>query len=120
MAMSLITLSPRNPMRSVLLAVLIFEVIVFGLAVPVMIFNSDVPPSLAGGLGGATALLALISAAMLRTPAGYVLGWLTQLAGLALGVLTPTMIFIGALFAGLWVLSFVLGKRLDAAQPSQG
>ena len=30
------------------------------------------------------------------------------------------MIFIGALFAGLWVLSFVLGKRLDAAQPSQG
>ena len=57
---------------------------VFGLAVPVMIFNSDVPPSLAGGLGGAAALLALISAGMLRTSAGYLLGWLTQLVGLAL------------------------------------
>jgi hypothetical protein len=119
MAMNLITLSARNPMRNVLLAILIFEVIVFGLAVPVMIFNSDVPPGLAGGLGGAAALLALISAGMLRMSAGYLLGWLTQLVGLALGVLTPTMIFVGALFAGLWVLSFVLGKRLDA-QPSQG
>ena len=120
MAVNAITLSARNPMRNVLLAILIFEVIVFGLAVPVMIFNSSVPPSLAGGLGGAAALLALISAAMLRTSAGYVLGWLTQLVGLALGVLTPTMIFIGALFAALWVLSFVLGKRLDAGQPSPG
>jgi hypothetical protein len=90
MAVNAITLSARNPMRNVLLAILIFEVIVFGLAVPVMIFNSDVPPGL------------------------------TQLVGLALGVLTPTMIFIGALFAGLWVLSFVLGKRLDASQPSPG
>jgi hypothetical protein len=119
MAVNAITLSARNPMRNVLLAILIFEVIVFGLAVPVMIFNSDVPPGLAGGLGGAAALLALLSAGMLRTSAGYLLGWLTQLVGLALGVLTPTMIFVGALFAGLWVLSFVLGKRLDA-QPSQG
>jgi hypothetical protein len=120
MAVNLITLSARNPMRSVLLAILLFEAIVFGLAVPVMIFNSDVPPGLAGGLGGAAALLALISAGMLRKPAGYVLGWLTQFAGLALGILTVTMIFVGALFTGLWVLSFVLGKRLDAAQPSQG
>lgn len=53
-------------------------------------------------------------------PPGYVLGWLTQLVGLALGILTPTMLVVGALFAGLWVLTFVLGKRLDAAQPSQG
>jgi hypothetical protein len=120
MAVNLITLSTRNPMRRVLLAILIFEAIVFGLAVPVMIFNSDVPPSLAGSLGGAAALLALISAGTLRMPPGYVLGWLTQLVGLALGILTPTMLVVGALFAGLWVLTFVLGKRLDAAQPSQG
>ena len=32
-----------NPMRVVLLSILIFEVIVFGLAIPVMILVSDVP-----------------------------------------------------------------------------
>ena len=118
--MNLITLSARNPMRTVLLAILIFEVVVFGLAVPVMIFNSDVPPGLASVLGGAAALLALTSAGTLRRPVGYPLGWFTQLAGLALGILNATMIFVGAMFAGLWVLSFVLGKRLDASQTSQG
>jgi hypothetical protein len=40
-----------NPMRVVLLSVLIFEVIVFGLAVPVMILVSGVPP-VAAALGG--------------------------------------------------------------------
>jgi len=28
--------------------------------------------------------------------------------------LTPTMFIVGALFAALWVLTFVLGKRLDS------
>jgi hypothetical protein len=30
------------------------------------------------------------------------------------------MFIVGGLFAGVWVLTFVLGKRLDAAQPSPG
>ncbi len=110
------TLSSRNPMRTVLLSILIFEAIVFGLAVPVMIFNSNVPPGMAGGLAGTAALLALVAAALLRAPAGYPLGWLTQVVGLALGALTPTMFVVGGLFAGLWVFTFVLGKRLDAAK----
>jgi membrane protein implicated in regulation of membrane protease activity len=45
---------------------------------------------------------------------GYILGWAAQLAGLALGFLTATMFIVGALFAAVWVLSFVLGKRLDS------
>jgi Flp pilus assembly protein TadB len=43
-----------------------------------------------------------------------VLGWLTQLAGLALGLLTASMFVVGALLAGVWVLAFALGKRLDS------
>jgi hypothetical protein len=111
---SLIALSTGNPMRTVVLAVLIFEVIVFGLAVPVMILVSDVPAGVAGGLGGGAAALALIAAALLRTPRGYAVGWLTQLAGVSLGVLTPGMFVVGGIFLALWVLCFVLGKRLDA------
>ena len=110
----MITLSAGNPMRVVLMTVLIFEVIAFGLAIPVMIFISDVPAAAAAGFGGGTALLAVVAAGLLRNRVGYVLGWLTQLAGLALGLLTPTMFIVGTLFAAVWVLAFALGKRLDS------
>lgn len=109
-----LTLSPSNPMRTVLLAVLVFELIVYGLSVPVMILVSQVHGLTAGLLGGGAGLLALISAALLRRPIGYVLGWVTQLVGIGLGFATPPMFVVGTVFAGLWVLTFVLGRRLDA------
>lgn len=103
-----------NPMRVVLLTVLIFEVVVFGLAVPVMILVSGVSPELAALGAGGAALLALVAAGLLRRPVGYLVGWITQPVGIALGLLTPAMFVVGAMFAGLWVLSFVLGRRLEA------
>jgi Protein of unknown function (DUF4233) len=111
---SLVSLTPGNPMRVVVLSVLIFEVIVFGLAVPVMILVSSVPAGVAGGLGGGAALLALVAAMLLRRPQGYAIGWLTQLVGVSLGVLTPGMFAVGGIFLAIWVLCFVLGKKLDA------
>jgi Protein of unknown function (DUF4233) len=112
--LAVIILSAGNPMRVVLMTVLIFEMIVFGLAVPVMIFISNVPAAAAAGLGGGAAVLALVAAGLLRSGVGYVLGWLTQLAGLALGFLTTLMFVVGMLLAAVWVLAFVLGKRLDS------
>lgn len=106
-------LAADNPMRTPLLIVLIFEVIVYGLSVPVMIFNSNVPGGVAGGLGGAAAALALVSAGLMRTPVGYPAGWLTQLAGIALGFATPIMFVVGAMFAGIWIMIFVFGRRLE-------
>lgn len=102
-------------MRVVLLTVLLSEVLVFALAIPVMVLVSDVPAATAGTLAGGATLLALASAGLLRRPAGYPLGWLTQLAGIALGLLTSTMYVIGVLFLVLWVVSFLLGRRLDEA-----
>jgi hypothetical protein len=110
----MIFLSPGNPMRVVLMTVLIFEMVVFGLAIPVMIFVSNTSPAAAAGFGSAAAVLALVAAGLLRSRIGYVLGWLTQLAGLALGLLTTSMFVVGALLAGVWVLAFALGKRLDS------
>jgi hypothetical protein len=112
--LAVIILSAGNPMRVVLMTVLIFEMIVFGLAIPVMIFISDVPAAAAAGFGGGAAVLALVAAGLLRSGVGYVLGWLTQLAGLALGFLTTLMFIVGMLLAAVWVLAFVLGKRLDS------
>jgi hypothetical protein len=112
--LAVIILSAGNPMRVVLMTVLIFEMIVFGLAIPVMIFVSNVPAAAAAGFGGGAAVLALVGAGLLRSPVGYVLGWLTQLAGVALGFLTTLMFIVGILLAAVWVLAFVLGKRLDS------
>jgi hypothetical protein len=110
-----IALSAKNPMRVVLLSVLLFEVIVFALAIPVMIFISNVATAPAAGFGGGAALLALVAAGTLRRPFGYPLGWLTQLVGLALGLLTSTMFIVGLMFLAIWLVSFILGKRLDQA-----
>jgi hypothetical protein len=112
--LAVIILSAGNPMRVVLMTVLIFEMIVFGLAIPVMIFISNVPAAAAAGFGGGAAVLALVAAGLLRSGVGYVLGWLTQLAGLVLGFLTTLMFIVGTLLAAVWVLAFVLGKRLDS------
>jgi hypothetical protein len=114
------TLSPKNPMRVVLLSILAFEVIVFGLAVPVMILLSAVPGGTAGVAGGGAALLALVAAGLMRRPLGYPLGWLTQLVGVGLGLLTSAMFVVGGMFLALWVLSFVLGKRLDGQGQARG
>jgi hypothetical protein len=79
-----------------------------------MILISNVSGAVAAGFAGGAALLALVAAALLRSPVGYVLGWLSQLAGVALGLLTTSMFFVGTLLAAVWVLAFVLGKRLDS------
>ena len=111
--LDVLRLGPRNPMRVVLLSVLLFEVVVFGLAIPVMIFNSGVSAGAAAGFGGGAALLAFAAAGMLRRPFGYPIGWLTQLVGLGLGFLTAAMFVVGIIFGGIWVISFILGRRLE-------
>lgn len=110
----IIILKTGNPMRVVLMTVLIFETIVFGLSAPVMILVSNVSAGAAAGFAGGAALLALVAAALLRSPVGYALGWLTQLAGVTLGLLTTSMFLVGTLLAAVWLLAFVLGKRLDS------
>jgi uncharacterized protein DUF4233 len=109
-----ISLTLGNPMRVVLMTVLIFEVVVFGLAIPVMILISNAPAAAAAGLGAGAALLAIVAAGLLRSRIGYILGWAAQLAGIALGFVTPMMFVVGGLLAAVWVLSFGLGKRLDS------
>ncbi len=110
----MISLTPGNPLRVVLMTVLIFEVVVFGLAIPVMILISNVPAAAAAGFGGGAALLAILAAGLLRSRMGYILGWAAQVAGITLGFVTPMMFVVGALLAAVWVLSFGLGKRLDS------
>lgn len=105
-----------NPMRMVLRALLLFEVIAFGLAIPVMIQVSGVSGLWAGLLGGGAALLCLVGAGLLKSKVGFAVAWVAQLAGVGLGLLTPGMYVIGGMFLALWILSIVLGHRIESGR----
>lgn len=113
------TLRPGNPMTRVLVVLLVFEIVVFLLAIPGMIQVDDRSVGLSIGIGGAAMALAGAAAATLRRPVGWVLAWATQVVAVALGLPTPWMYAMGALFALLWAVSFVLGKRLERANPGR-
>ena len=109
-------LVPTNPMNRVLMTILIFEAICCGLAIPGMIQVSDVSLSLAFTTGGVALLLCLAAAGTLRRPFGWALAWLAQAACVALGFVVSMMFAVGAMFLLLFVITFVLGKRLEAAK----
>lgn len=103
-------------MRGMCSAMLMFEAIILGLAVPVMISVEDVskPLALTAGLG--LALLCLLTAGSLRRPQAYLLGHVLQVGAIALGFLVPIMFFVGSMFAALWFGAFFLGRKIEADQ----
>ncbi len=112
------TLPAGNPMVRVLQVFLLLDVIVFALVIPGMIQVSDRSLTVSVVSGGLAIAVALAAAGTIRRGRlGFALGWLTQLLGLLLGLLTPFQLITGGVFALLWVTTFVLGKRL-ATQPS--
>ena len=68
-------------------------------------------------VGSAVALLCLVAAGLMRSPAGVTLGWLIQLSCFAAAVVVPMMALVGLIFTALWVGSLVQGGRIDAAAP---
>lgn len=99
-------------MRSALMAVLICEAIIVGLATPVAISLSDVGtvPALVGG--GVVALGCVVTSALLRRRAGIVLGSVLQVVAVGLGFVVPMMFVLGAIFGALWIACLVLDRRL--------
>lgn len=64
--------------------------------------------------GCALAVLAFVAAGLLRGPLGLPLGWLVQLLTWLSAFVVPTMIGVGLIFTGLWVLCLVKGQEADA------
>lgn len=64
--------------------------------------------------GGGLALLCVLAAGLLRSRAGYLLGWLVQVLLVVSAVWVPLMLFVGLAFAALWVAALVQGSRADA------
>jgi Protein of unknown function (DUF4233) len=62
---------------------------------------------------GALALGCLLVAGMLRSPVGFALGWVVQVAVLATGLLVETMYAVGWIFAVLWFVALRVGSRIE-------
>jgi hypothetical protein len=94
--------------------VLVFEAIVIGLAIPVAIVLEHANHGLAGGVGGALAVCAVLIGAVVGRPRmGWALlaGTILQLLIIAAGVVVPAMYVLGVIFAALWVTGIWLARR---------
>ncbi len=111
---------PNRPMNGTLAATLLLEAIVIGLSVPVMIVVSGVPtvPAVITGLG--VAAVSAAASGMQTRRGGRVVGSIVQVGAIALGLLTPLMAFLGALFAICWVSGLLLEDRIKRLRHERG
>jgi hypothetical protein len=101
-------------MRRLCATVLIFEVVVIGLAIPVAITIGHARPAQAGVVGGVLAVAALVIAGLVGRPGqGWTLvgGTVLQVAVIATGIVVPAMYGLGVIFAALWLTAIWLGRR---------
>ena len=65
-------------------------------------------------LDRARALVAcLLLAGLLRWEAAYLVGWVIQVAAIALGFVVPMMFVLGGIFAMLWGTAYFLGRKIE-------
>jgi hypothetical protein len=67
-------------------------------------------------MGVILALLLLLTPGLLKKKSGWILGSALQLLMLAYAFVVPTMIFVGVIFAGLWIAAIVVGRKGEAAR----
>lgn len=104
----------RAPKRAMCAAMLTLEAVVLALSVPVMISVEDVDTGLAVGLGIGLAVLCVLTAGLLSRPWAYLLGHAVQAGVICLGFVVPAMFLVGAMFAALWALAYLVGRRIEA------
>ena len=96
-------------------AVLVFEAVVIVLAIPVAIVLEHASHGLAGGIGGALAVCAVLIGGLVGRPRmgwALVAGTVMQLLVIAAGVVVPAMYILGVIFAALWVTGIWLARRV--------
>ncbi|MER5326399.1 DUF4233 domain-containing protein [Streptosporangium roseum] len=100
-------------MRRLCASVLGMEAIVIGLFTPVAINTQNVEPTVAVTVGIGLAVLCVLVAGMLKRPFAYIMGSVIQVLAIAAGFLVPTMFFLGAIFAALWITAIFVARRVE-------
>ena len=111
---------PKRPMNGTLAALLLLEGIAIALSVPVMITvsNVDPTPALIAGLG--LAVIAFAGSSMQTRKGGRLVGAFVQVGAIALGILTPAMAILGAVFGICWVSGLLLEDRIRRIRRDKG
>lgn len=94
-------------------AILSLEAIVLGLSSLVLVNVSHVSKGLSLGLGLGLCVLCLVVAGLLRFRWAIAMGWLIQLAAIALAVETLALGVLGLIFLALWATAVRLGARIE-------
>jgi len=100
--------------------VLIMEAVVIGLAILPAIVLEHANRGVAGGIGGALAVCALLIGGVVGRPRmGWALwaGTVLQVLVIAAGAVVPAMYILGVIFAALWVTGIWLARRHQPAPP---
>jgi hypothetical protein len=100
-------------MRTLCASVLAFEALVVALAIVPAVTLTDA--STAAIVVGCLLVVVgcVLSAALLRSPTGFVLGSVMQVLVIALGFVLPAMFILGGLFALLWVSAILVARRAE-------
>ena len=98
-------------MRILSAAVLTMEAFVMGFAV-LLAMGEHTGSVLT--LGGVIAIAALLSAGLMKKRIGWIIGSILQVAMIGYGYFVTSMYFMGALFAGLWITAFLVGRKGEA------
>lgn len=107
------TNTERSPRRGMCAAVLSLEAITLGLTTPVMITIAQIPVRTALLVGLGLAFSCLLLAGMLRSSWAYTLGYVIQVAAIALGFIISMMFLLGGIFALLWGMADYLGRKIE-------
>jgi Protein of unknown function (DUF4233) len=100
--------------------VLVMEAVVIGLAIPVAIELGHANHGLAGGIGGALAVCAVLIGGVVGRPhMGWALlaGTILQLLVIAAGVVVSAMYVLGTIFAALWFTGIWLARHHQPYHP---
>ena len=100
-------------MRIICTVVLVFEVLVLGLAIPVAINLEGIDAVTAGSLWGGLAAAALVLAGLQKYAWAHYAGWALQVVFLFSSFWVSGMPLVAGGFASLWVTGVIMGRRVD-------
>ncbi len=104
----------KSPRRGMCAAIISMEGLAVALAAPVMISIGGVSAGLALPLGLGFFVACIVVAGMLRRPWAYWVGWVLQAVAIGMGFLIPIMFVVGVIFAVLWGMADILGRKIES------
>ena len=96
-------------------ATLIFQAMVFALAIPVA---AALKPGVGGWVAAGLLVLALVGAMTARR-GDIIVGSAVQVLAVIASVFVPIALLLALIFAGLWVAAVCYGRKADAADAAR-